>query len=1834
MPRTLLHLQFNRLPTRLRLALTVTCCLLFATPVLFFGARRGEAATPMSGTVTQNNTAANPLVYTAGPFNVANPSGVASLQCSPNPPFACDNFALDVSVPDGLLDTKQIKVSVQWPNPSADFDVSAYFRNSDGSLGGFANSSGSSADPEVMILPAIPQKYVIRVVPFNPLGQSFTATLTFEDKPRNLNPGTGVAPIYKNYPAPATIGGDAGEPSIGINWITGKVFFKSGFNTLRVTFDDTQTPAGITWENKTPPTSIQPAGLDPILYTDHATGRTITSELSGGTSLSSVTDTDGDTWIPEEGGPLTSGVDHQTVGGGPYAPPLFGSAAYPNAVYYCSQDLFTAFCARSDDGGLTYGPTVPLYTTECTGIHGHVKVAPDGTVYVPNRQCGTNQGVAVSENNGITWTVRKVVDSDPATTAGDSIPGAWDPSIGVGAGGTVYFGYDNGDGRPHIAISRDKGRSWVRDQNVGLNLNLRDTAFPVVVAGDDDRASFAFLGADKVAGSQDAIWHLYVATTYDRGNSWLTVDATPYEPVQLGTICAGGISCSGGDRNLLDFIDVNVDKFGRTLVAYADGCLAGCNVASASRAKLATIARQQCGRRLFNQYDPQTDDCAGLQPTPTPTPTPTPDFCSGINVVTDATDDAINPAPGGNVAPGNLDTVDIENISFSVDAAKTTLTTTMRLKNLSLAPINGTTSIAYNIGWTGPDGKTYGTQVQAPSANGPFDFIYGEYSEGDEQFTTINFTTGTFNAGAHGTVTVDVPLTDIGSPTIPITDPAGAPAVSNPFGLVLTGEGPVLGGAVFFTTPADRAPDLGRGYGGRWSVCASGTPTPTPTPDASSCLTSFINVLNDASGDQTSAPANAQFDIQSAGVAEDYRGGTDMLLIRLKVANLSSVPPNGTWRTVFNSGPTSYYVAMQADPMSAVSYEYGTVSGTTVSITGPADGGTFAADGTITISIANNRVGSPAGGARLTAINARTQQFIGTAGAGAYLNLDTADSTPAGNASYTLLGRNTSICPATTATPTPTPVSDPTFTPRFQNFAAPNGLGTTAGEPSIGVNWQTGKVMFISNLQALRITFDDCTSPAKATWEDKSAPNSVRSLDPILFTDHIRAAGDTTPDRTFVSQLTGQDSLSSYTDNDGNLWIPSQGGGIPSGVDHQTIGAGPYNNSANPAPPPHPTYPNAVYYCSQDAVTAFCARSDDGGLTFGAGIPVYTTNCGGIHGHVKVAPDGTAYVPNKTCGGKASLTRSTDNGITWTVKSIPDSGTSGFLVDPSIGIGAGGTIYLGYQHSDSHARIAVSHDRGDNWTPSVDVGAPFGLVNTTFPEVVAGDDNRAAYAFIGTTVAGNYTDPASYSKSAAWHLYIATTFNGGASWSTIDATPTDPVQRGTICNLGTTTCQDHQTTYGYNDRNLLDFMDATVDKEGRVLVGYPDGCIGGCVNGTINSYTALASVARQTGGRRLFSSYDPTGPVAPGNPLVSATSDANGVHLSWPVPDNGGAAVVNYTVYRRTASAQRTLLANVGTATAFDDLTAQAGTTYFYTVTATNSAGESQPCASDEVTPTAVVSSGDPCTLPGLSLATDGLDAPPPQDIQQLFVAEPYNADGIDRLAFTFKVNSLAAVPPNSYWYVIWDWAGGNRQYVAAKTDATGVFSFDYGDVGPALPIPPTSVPPSNTNVPNRKGAATGTVDKIAGTIMIIVETSKVGNPTAGQTITNISPRTFGPTGGTSVVSSSAIDTISSAPSYTLVGSYFCRAQNAPLAVLNATPSTGARPLNVNFNAGQSSDPDAGDSIVSYTFNFGDGTVVTQTSAAISHVYNVVGSYHATLTVKDSRGRRNDNVADAVITVQ
>lgn len=680
--------------------------------------------------------------------------------------------------------------------------------------------------------------------------------------------------------------------------------------------------------------------------------------------------------------------------------------------------------------------------------------------------------------------------------------------------------------------------------------------------------------------------------------------------------------------------------------------------------------------------------------------------------------------------------------------------------------------------------------------------------------------------------------------------------------------------------------------------------------------------------------------------------------------------------------------------------------------------------------------------------------------------------------------------------------------PRFQNYPVPRSMGgNQEGEPSIGYDPNTGNVMYQAGLQTFRVAFDDSTSPAAATWNDVSAFNTTKvSLDPILFTDPYTG-------RTFASQLTGQDSLTSYSDNDGGTWTPSQGGGIPSGVDHQSIGGGPYSKDATVTPPTTGTvtgYKDAVYYCSQDIAAAFCARSDDGGLTFGAGVPIYNlSQCSGIHGHVKVAPDGTVYVPNRNCSDANGVSRtglavSTDDGTTWTVHTIPDS-TAGIGNDPSIGIATDGTIYEGYQGADGHARIAVSHDRGATWSKSVDVGAAFGIQGMVFPEVVAGDPDRAAFAFLGTPTGGNFQAFGTF--QGIWHLYIATTYDGGQTWATVDVTPNDPVQRGSICISGTT-CSNTP-----NDRNLLDFMDLTIDKQGRLLAAYPDGCIDSCVTADptkpavqTNSFTAYATIARQSGGKSLYAKYDTPEPTAPGRPPLTATTTAGSstATLTWQAPDDGGSPITSYNILSGTSPSNLTQLAS----TVKTSVTVQVtpGQQMYYQVQAVNAvgAGALSPVASLQT-----ITANIQCTLPGTAAIVDAVGdqtgAPynADLDLTEVDVAEPANLFGWGNLAFTIHVADMSTMVPGHQWRIFWgDGTGAGRYYVGADWNGSKM-TYTYGTImdGQAEGGP-SAVTATNP-------ALAGYWSEASNEIVIIVPKSGVGNPVVGAALPGLEARTF-----------------------------------------------------------------------------------------------------------------------------
>jgi hypothetical protein len=478
---------------------------------------------------------------------------------------------------------------------------------------------------------------------------------------------------------------------------------------------------------------------------------------------------------------------------------------------------------------------------------------------------------------------------------------------------------------------------------------------------------------------------------------------------------------------------------------------------------------------------------------------------------------------------------------------------------------------------------------------------------------------------------------------------------------------------------------------------------------------------------------------------------------------------------------------------------------------------------------------------------------------------------------------------ATAATSAPAPVFRQYHAPAAPLDVRGNAAGgDAAGEPTLGIDSRTNDVMFMANKATFRVNGFDLKANEKATWTDVTdIIEGAQSSDPILYTDPVT-------NRTFVNQLELQGgSLQAYSDDQGRTWTNStNGAGVGISFDHQTIVAGKQvpEGGGYPAPLVGTQY---LYYCTNDLYAADCAVSLDGGLNFLASLPVYTGSlaggpCAAIFGHIKTDPrNGNVYLPPNGCNGKQMLFTSTDNAFTWSGHTVPGS-TDGDAGHPSVGVGRkDSALYYAWGSADGdkaavtgRVHVAMSPDSGVSWKNSQALGADLGVVTARFPVVVAGDPGRAAVSFIGAKVGGDPNlapDPTNASAKAytgVWDLYVSYTADYGKTWKTYDAFPTDPIQRGPVCTRGTTCLAG---------RNLLDFNDMVLDKDGHVAIALADGALK--KSDTYVNDLAKATIVRQSGGPSLYAtaatpSRPVTAPAKPTTPSRPAAPSAAGGALA------------------------------------------------------------------------------------------------------------------------------------------------------------------------------------------------------------------------------------------------------------------------------------------------------------------------------------------------------------------
>ncbi|MDP9101028.1 MAG: hypothetical protein M3N21_02635, partial [Actinomycetota bacterium] len=393
--------------------------------------------------------------------------------------------------------------------------------------------------------------------------------------------GRHAASHYRVTPKLFELNHSAGEPTIGITkqgYVA--VTASAGCVTSCVGSTETvQTVApggravfltrnkGRSWQNVSPGVAgVSPhaLSLDPYLYVDHSpeANRIFDIDLNAACNELSYSDNFGATWITN---PLSCGEpvnDHQTVfSGRPVSSPTVG---YPAIVYYCFNKLAYTACTKSLDGGLTFLPTGHLTDPECSGLNGHGVTDSRGWVYLPYTGCNSTPTLAISKDEGTSWTIVHV-------SPGSKVNGG-DPSVAIDKKDNLYYLWNDTTRRPMLSVSRNRGGSWSQAYSVAAPAVVR-TNLATLTVGAPGSLAIAYYGTGSDA-DKGAFWNGYLAVGLGvLGRHPVFYSATvndPRHPLKAGA-CGPG-RCG----RVLDFIDVKIAPDGQPWAAYVDACADVC----------------------------------------------------------------------------------------------------------------------------------------------------------------------------------------------------------------------------------------------------------------------------------------------------------------------------------------------------------------------------------------------------------------------------------------------------------------------------------------------------------------------------------------------------------------------------------------------------------------------------------------------------------------------------------------------------------------------------------------------------------------------------------------------------------------------------------------------------------------------------------------------------------------------------------------------------------------------------------------------------------------------------------------------------------------------------------------------------------------------------------------------------------------------------------------------------------------------------------------------------------------------------------------------------------
>ena len=217
--------------------------------------------------------------------------------------------------------------------------------------------------------------------------------------------------------------------------------------------------------------------------------------------------------------------------------------------------------------------------------------------------------VAKSTNGGTSWTRHKVAD----------LPNTVDPAnifvqLAIDRAGNLYYDWsqaqvdpntgDEGEQDIYYTYSQGGGLAGTWAPPVDLTGEANDSAiFAWMVAGDAGKVDLVYYKSNNGENSNTAppttVWNVYFAQSMNALNTGANFKSVQVstEPNHVGPICTGGVGCTSGDRDLLDFFTVDVDHLGAAHIVYSDDHQ---RRNSDTRDKL---TRQIAGNSVFNNQN-------------------------------------------------------------------------------------------------------------------------------------------------------------------------------------------------------------------------------------------------------------------------------------------------------------------------------------------------------------------------------------------------------------------------------------------------------------------------------------------------------------------------------------------------------------------------------------------------------------------------------------------------------------------------------------------------------------------------------------------------------------------------------------------------------------------------------------------------------------------------------------------------------------------------------------------------------------------------------------------------------------------------------------------------------------------------------------------------------------------------------------------------------------------------------------------------------------------------------------------------------------------------------